>query len=55
MLMIAEPTGAAFIAINELFHEKRVILMGMEDEYTEYMSCVKDCLIHGSYRRGFFF
>ena len=24
----------------------------MEDEYTEYMSCVKEFLIHGSHRRG---
>ena len=51
MLTTAEPTDAAFVAVDELFHEKRVIFVGMEDEYTEYMSCVKEYLIHGSYRR----
>ena len=28
------------------------IFFAMEDEYTEYMSCVKEFLIHGSHRRG---
>ena len=37
--MTAEPAVAACVAIDELFHEKRVILVGMEDKYTEYMSC----------------
>ena len=52
--MTAEPTVAAFVAIDELFLEKRVILVGMKDEYTysTYMPCVKDYLIHRSYRRG---
>ena len=50
--MTAEPAFATFVAIDELFHEKLVILVGMEDEYTEHMACVKEYLIHGSYRRG---
>ena len=50
--MTAEPVVAAFVTINELFQEKRLILVGMEDEYTEYMSCEKEYLIHGSYSRG---
>ena len=28
------------------------IFFEMEDEYTEYMSCVKEFFIHGSHRRG---
>ena len=52
MLVTAESVVAEFVAIDKEFNEERVILAGMEDNYTECMSSVREYVIHGSYHLG---